>query len=99
MYPLGSYGIEALKNTIRECYENNGWMIITTHIKDWVNAGVTWNDTLDDNGYPIGYERFNEVVQYALGLGYEVKNFPQAFGEFEPYYRFNEIFGWIETRI
>lgn len=47
--------------------EDGGWLIITTHFNTW--TGETWDETLDANGFPIGYARFNELVQYALSKG------------------------------
>ena len=59
-----------------------GWLIITTHFNEW--GGLTWDDTLDANGYPIGYARFNEVVQYALNAGLTPMSVPQAWTYYKP---------------
>ena len=59
-----------------------GWLIITTHFNEgWSN--LTWDTTLDDDGYPIGYTRFNEIVQYALSKGMIPMSIPQAFQSYK----------------
>ena len=60
-----------------------GWLIITTHFNDgW--SDLTWDDTLDTNGYPIGYARFNEMVQYAISKGMVPMSIPQAWQYYAP---------------
>lgn len=61
---------------------DGGWLIIATHFNDgWPT--LTWDDTEDANGYPVGYARFNEMVQYALNAGL----IPMSFGEAWSYYK------------
>ena len=62
---------------------HGGWLIITTHFYDWTDE--TYDTTLDDNGYAIGYSKFNEVAQYALESGAEVLSFANAWETFESY--------------
>ena len=64
-----------------------GWLIVTTHFKDWGN--LTWDDTLDANGYPIGYARFNEMVQYLLAKGGTCVNFQEGFSYFKNVFGYN----------
>ena len=47
--------------------DEGGWLIITTHFNEWDD--MTWDSNTDDDGYQIGYTRFNEFVQYALNAG------------------------------
>lgn len=64
-------------------HDGDGWLIITTHFDTWDT--LTWDSTLDENGYPIGYERFNDLIQYAKAQGCEFVSFPEGFSFFEPY--------------
>lgn len=64
-----------------------GWLIITTHFNEgWKNltGADAWDDTLDANGYPIGYPRFNEMVQYALSKGMVPMSVPEAWEYYSP---------------
>lgn len=63
-YP--NFTIEQLKAKINEAYDENGWIIITTHVNEWGNTMK-------------GEERFTEVVNYALGKGMECKTFAEAY--------------------
>ena len=63
---------------------NGGVLVLTTHFADWKD--LTWDSTLDENGYPIGYERFNELVQYSKSSGCQIMNFADAVAAVEPYY-------------
>lgn len=60
------------------------WLIITTHFNEWENY-MTYDTTVDSTGYAVGYPRFNELVQYVLGKGFEVINVPGGFTYYEPY--------------
>ena len=51
---------------IDEAYDENGWIIITTHVNEWGDATE-------------GEERFTEVVNYALGKGMDCKTFAEAY--------------------
>ena len=63
---------------------NGGVLIFTTHFADW--SEIPWDTTLDSNGYPVGFERFNELVQYSINSGCEIMNFADAVGALEPYF-------------
>ena len=58
-----------------------GWIIITTHFNEW--GDLSWDTTLDENEFPIGYERFNEVVQYALASGLTPVTVPEGWAQFK----------------
>lgn len=60
------------------------WLIITTHFNTWEDY-MTYDTTVDSTGYAVGYPRFNELVQYVLGKGFEVINIPGGFTYYEPY--------------
>jgi len=60
-----------------------GWLIVTTHFNSW--DGLTYDTTLDSNGYEVGYSRFNEMVQYALTNGCIPVSFAEGFSYIEPY--------------
>lgn len=73
-----STSIAGIKSIIDDTVAlGGGWLIITTHFNDGWN-GLAWDSTLDSNGYPIGYSRFNEVTQYALSKGLTPMSIPQA---------------------
>lgn len=59
----------------------SAWIIITTHFNEW--GGLSWDSTLDENGYPVGYARFNEVAQYALAAGLTPMTFPAAWENYK----------------
>ena len=63
---------------------SGGVLVLTTHFADWKD--LMWDSTLDKNGYPIGYERFNELVQYSKKSGCQIMNFADAVAALEPYY-------------
>ena len=67
-----------------------GWLIITTHFNDGWDS-LTWDTTLDTNGYPIGYARFNEMVQYAISKGMIPMSIPQAWQYYEPILNANRV--------
>ena len=59
-----------------------GWLIITTHFNSgW--SDLQWNTNLDGNGYPIGYERFNEFVQYIKDQGCKIVSFAEGVDYFK----------------
>lgn len=83
-------GKQSLKNTLSDvksaidaaAASNIGsWLIITTHFNEW--SGLPWDDSSDENGYPVGYERFNDVVQYALKAGLDPVTFPEGWAEYK----------------
>ena len=65
-------------------YDGDGWLIITTHFSTWPDSNE-WNSSLDSNGYPIGYSRFNELIQYAKNAGCKFVSFPEGFSFYELY--------------
>lgn len=74
--------MQVTKDLIDSCAtEGVGWLILTTHFNEW--GGVTWDDTLDTSGNPIGYSRFNEIVQYALNSGFTPMNYCEAWTYFK----------------
>lgn len=81
--------ITHLKAFLQECANTGGWAIVTTHFNEW--GSLAWDETLDSNGYPVGYSRFNELVQYALSLGYECMSFQEAWSYFKPVLEYNEM--------
>lgn len=73
--------------------EGGGWLIITTHFNDGWKKMIgkdAWNETLDENGYPIGYARFNEIVQYAIDKGMVPMTVPEAWMHYEPIIQMNQ---------
>lgn len=68
--------IDQAKNKINALVrEGSGWAIFTTHFCDnWNSEGERWMDyewdeTLDANGYPVGYANFNAFVDYVKSKG------------------------------
>lgn len=79
-------GVKALID--KTVADGGGWLIITTHFNDgW--KSLTWDDSLDANGYPVGYSRFNEMVQYAINAGLTPMSIPQAWEYYEPILKAN----------
>ena len=75
--------MEDVKSAIDACVAaGSGWLIITTHFNEW--GGMEWSSELDNNGYPFGYARFNEVVQYSLNAGLQPVTIPEAWEYYEP---------------
>ena len=64
------------------------WLIITTHFNEW--GSVTWDSTVDSTGYPVGYARMNEIIQYAKASGAQVLTVPEAWRFYEPIIEANE---------
>lgn len=61
---------------------NGGWLVITTHFNEWDD--MTYDTTLDENGFEIGYSRFNEFVQYALSKGLTPISMAEGASIFKP---------------
>lgn len=61
---------------------NGGWLVITTHFNEWDD--MTYDTTLDENGFEIGYSRFNEFVQYALSKGLTPISMAEGAAIFKP---------------
>ena len=64
--------------------DTGGWAIFTTHYNEW--SGVTWDSTEDTNGYPVGYERFNTLVDYVKSKGCEIVSLAQGASFMKPFY-------------
>ena len=70
-----------------------GWLVICTHVKDWnpdnfpenPEMWVTFDETLDANGYPIGYHDLNEFIDYAKSKGATFVNVREGHRWIEPY--------------
>lgn len=70
-----------------------GWLIVCCHVKDWNKNNwpdnpemwVDFDDTLDDNGYPIGYAPLNEFISYAKSVGCTFVNVREGYRWIEPY--------------
>lgn len=68
----GSVTLEGLKTIMRECATANGWLLIGTHFNNW-----------DPN---VGYDRFNQIVDLAKELDFDIMTLTQAFTIWEPMY-------------
>lgn len=77
--------LDAIKHIVNNAVSNNEdcWLIITTHFNGWDE--LTYDNTLDSNGYPIGYSRFNTMVQYVLSHGFKCVSVPNGYSHFKPY--------------
>ena len=86
----GSKGnLAAVKTAIDEMKNlPSCWMIITTHFNEW--GSVTWDSTVDATGFPVGYARMNEIIQYAKASGASVLTVPEAWRYYEPILEANE---------
>lgn len=69
--------------------DGGGWLIITTHFNEGWKT-LDWDTTPDENGYPVGYARFNEMVQYALNAGMVPMTVQQAWQYYEPVLNANQ---------
>lgn len=67
-----------LKAIMDETYENHGWLLLGTHIAEWNES--------------IGYDRFNEAIQYAKNKGFEFKTLNEAFRLREPIFNYYEMY-------
>ena len=77
-YP--NFTLADLKAQIDKCVENNGWIIITTHVQQWAEE---YGDTPD--------QRLAEVIQYALDSGCDIKTFAEAYAERNAILQMNDI--------
>ena len=74
--------MQATKDIIDACVSDGcGWLILTTHFNEW--GSIAWDETLDANGNPVGYSRFNEIVQYAINAGMTPMNYCEAWSHFK----------------
>jgi hypothetical protein len=70
---------------------NGGWLVITTHFNEWDD--MPYDATLDENGFEIGYSRFNEFVQYALSKGLTPISIAEGAAIFKPILDRNSTIG------
>ena len=81
----GLQTLEKAKNLVDLFSSSNGGILIfTTHFADW-NENI-WNESTDSSGYPIGYERFNELAEYSMSSGCKIMTFSEAVRTMEPYF-------------
>ena len=74
----GSQTLEGIKAIIDDASQNNGWLLVATHM---------W-----DEGWVGNLDRFRELVDYAKSKGMEVKTLNEAWRIREPIYRLYETF-------
>lgn len=67
---------------------DGGWLVIVTHFNTWQNE--SWDTTLDSNGIPIGYSRFNTLVEYAKSAGLVPISMMQGMSFIKPFLYSNE---------
>lgn len=67
---------------------DGGWLVLVTHFNTWQNE--TWDSTLDSNGYPVGYSRFNTLVEYAKNAGLVPISMMQGMSFIKPFLYSNE---------
>lgn len=70
--------VDGFKGLIDKAVENNGWLLVTTHMYE-----DAWKDNLDT---------FREVVNYAKNSGATILPLNAAWREREPIYRIREMF-------
>lgn len=76
---FASRGLTIFKELVAETVAQNGWLIILTHASEW-DATTTMDTALAD------------AASYAMSHGMEVRNFPDAFEIFRPFFYMNELF-------
>lgn len=71
--------LAGIEDYIDKCADDTlgGWIIVTTHYNEW--GELTWDTTLDSSGYPVGYERFNDLIDYVKSKGFEIMSYQEAF--------------------
>lgn len=72
-------GLNSFKQVVDACIADYGWIIIVTHCNEW-DATTTMDTALAD------------AAQYAIDAGMDVRNFPDAFEIFKPFFYANEMF-------
>lgn len=72
-------GLSFFYELVKSTIAQNGWLIILTHATDWDNTSTM--DTALAN-----------AAQYAINAGMEVRNFPDAFEIYRPFFYMNELF-------
>ena len=68
----GSVTLAQLKDIMRECATDNGWLLVGTHFNEW--------------DAQVGYSRFDEIVDLAVTLGYDIMTLSQAYRIWKPLY-------------
>lgn len=76
---ISDVGVQKYKDAIDACVADNGWLVIVTHVNEWDNT-----TTMDD--------ALSTVIQYAIDSGMEVKNIPDAFETYKPFFYMSELF-------
>ncbi len=71
-------GLEYFKKLVDVCVADHGWLVVVTHVNEW-DTTTTMDDAL------------SEAAQYALDFGMEVRNFPDAFEIYRPFFYMNEV--------
>lgn len=72
-------GLNSFKQVVDSCIADYGWLIVVTHCNEW-DATTTMDTALAD------------AAQYAIDAGMDVRNFPDAFEIFKPFFYANEMF-------
>lgn len=72
-------GLNSFKQIVDACVADYGWFIVVTHCNEW-DATTTMDTALAD------------AAQYAIDAGMDVRNFPDAFEIFKPFFYANEMF-------
>ena len=72
-------GLNSFKQVVDACIADYGWLIVVTHCNEWDNT-TTMDTALAD------------AAQYAITTGMDVRNFPDAYELFKPFFYLNEMF-------
>lgn len=90
----GRYAMSVLKGYVDAftADEKGGWLLINTHYNENGWSGQ-WDATEDSDGYPVGYSRFNELVQYCKDKGCTFMSTQEAWSYYGPYLAYNEVRG------
>ena len=72
-------GLNSFKQIVDACVADYGWLIVVTHCNEW-DETTTMDTALAD------------AAQYAKSAGMDIRNFPDAFEIFKPFFYMNEMF-------
>lgn len=72
-YP--KFTLNDLKAQVDKCVQAKGWLIVTTHVQQWLEE---YGTTPDD--------RLTELIQYVLDNGCDIKTFSEAYAERNGYF-------------
>lgn len=72
-------GLDSFKQVVDACVADYGWLIVVTHCNEWDDT--TTMDTALAN-----------AAQYAKSAGMDIRNFPDAYEIFKPFFYTNEMF-------